>query len=188
MPSFRVAVCRIVFAAICISSPLVAQSATQSPEPAARFDVTVGSADASGTSLRDESTWTMQAALTRRVTRALRIGGAWTWRNGGGRGDVCVLPSDGSQSCLSRIPRQSQVTLLLSTGLQLDGVDFDVVAGPALAFGEGRPLQGAMLGGDVGLGGEVFGFVVGYRFTTMRNRTGDRQQYRGPQLGMRVAF
>ena len=58
----------------------------------------------------------------------------------------------------------------------------------ALAFGEGRPLHGAVLGADVGLGGEVFGFVVGYRFTTLRNSAGDRQQYKGPQLGMRVAF
>lgn len=188
MPSFRVAFYPVVFAAICGSSSLAAQSATQSLEPVARFDVTFGSADASGPTLRDESTWTMQAALSRRVTRALRVGGAWTWRSGGGRGDVCALPSDGSPTCLDRVPRQSQATLLLSTGVKLDGVDFDVVAGPALAFGEARPLQGAMLGGDVGLGGEVFGFVVGYRFTTLRNRAGDRQQYRGPQLGMRIAF
>ncbi len=188
MPSFRVAVFGILAGALCTTSSLTAQSAARTTEPSARLDVTVGSADASGDSLRDESTWTMQAALTRRMTRALRIGGAWTWRRGGGRGDVCALPSEGSQSCLGRVPRQSQATLLLSTGLQLDGVDFDVVVGPALAFGEGRPLQGAMLGADVGLGGEVFGIVAGYRFTTLRNRAGDRQQYRGPQLGMRVAF
>lgn len=188
MPSFRVAVVGILAGALSITSSLTAQSAARTTEPVARLDVTVGSADASGASLRNESTWTMQAALTRRVTRALRMGGAWTWRRGGGRGDVCALPSDGSQTCLSRVPRQSQATLLLSTGRQIDGVDFDVVAGPALAFGEGRPLHGATLGGDVGLGGEVFGFVVGYRFTTLRNGAGDRQQYKGPQLGMRVVF
>lgn len=196
MQSIRVAFRSIVLGACCVGAPLGAPIGAQSavrasepaPEAAARLDVTVGSVAASGSTLREESTWSMQAALTRRVARALRVGGAWTWRRGGGRSDICVLPSENSPSCLDRVPRQSQATLLLGTGMQVDGVDVDLVAGPALAFGEGRPLHGVMLGGDVGLGGEVFGFVVGYRFTTLRSRAGDRQQYRGPQLGVRVVF
>jgi len=153
-----------------------------------RLDFTLGRVDARGSNLRNESVWTMQAALMRRVAPALRVGGAWTWRSGGGRGDVCVFPPGDTTRCLDRVPGQAQASVLLGTGVAADGLQLEVVAGPALAFGEGRPLRGATMGGDIALHGNALGVVAGYRFTTLRRSGGERQEYRGPHLGLRVVF
>jgi len=86
------------------------------------------------------------------------------------------------------VPGQSQASVLLGTGIGVDGLQFEAVAGPAVAFGEGRPLIGATMGGDMALHGETFGVVAGYRFTTLRRSGGETQRYSGPQLGVRVVF
>lgn len=107
----------------------------------------------------------------------------WRWND-----DSCEFVSATDTRCRARAPRHSQLSVLLGARTPNDGVNLRALIGPAVAFGEGRPLMGGTIGAEVALGGDPLGFVAGYRRTSLRNSASENQHYGAYHIGVRFGF
>lgn len=164
------------------STAAVSQEARQSKT---YLDASVGTARASGALIRSESSRLLDITLGRQLHNFFSGGLGLTFRAGGGRGDICEFVSETDTRCKAPVPTQSQLNLLLGSGLSFDGIRAKVLLGPVIAFGGGESRLGGSAGAELGVGGAPVGVVLGYRQTKLLGKRSDDQSYSAYQLGVR---